>query len=72
MQLVHSEKLVRDAKETNIYYTTRNIERVFSVYAQEGSLVRIGVIQWDGRRVVVDCADIPDDVPMYVLRRRCN
>lgn len=66
MQLVHSEKLVRDVKETNIYYTTRNIERVFSVYAQEGSLVRIGVIQWEGRRVVLDCADIPDDIPVFI------
>lgn len=66
MNLVHSEQMKRDSKDLNVYYTTRNIDRIFSVYAVEYSTIPVGVIQYEGRRVTIDMNDIPDDVPVYI------
>lgn len=66
MNLIYSEKIVRDKKEHTIYYASRNIAQVYSIYAVDTTIVPLGVIQWNGRQVVIDCPDIPEDIPVYI------
>jgi len=66
MRLVQSEKLIRDKSDNIICYTTQNISRVFSVYAMDTWPIKIGIVQFNGRQVTLDCADIPDGVPIYI------
>lgn len=66
MNLIHSEQIVRDRKEHNIYYASRNIAQIYNIYAVDAAIVPLGVIQWNGRQVVIDCSDIPEDIPVYI------
>lgn len=66
MRLVHSEILKRDNRESTICYTSQNIVEVFHIYAVEWTVIPLNAIQWNGRQVIIDCADIPHDVDIYI------
>jgi hypothetical protein len=66
MQLVQSEILTRDSQDAIKCYTRQNISHIFSIYAISTSPVKIGVLQYSGRNVVIDCGDVPQDIPLYI------
>ena len=66
MELVQSEILERDSHDWVKCYTRQNISQIFSVYAISTSPVKLGVLQYSGRSLFLDCGDVPHDVPIYI------